>query len=282
MQNLKSLFIVVGLKMFEPKKSIEKLKIIAVIPARYASTRFPGKPLEKLQGKEILHWVVDGARTSRYLDEIYVATDDSRIQLLCEKIKVPCIMTSSDCATGTDRLYQATENLEFDVVLNIQGDEPLINNTFIDPLAESFLFTNKNHQNMDINSKIDMATLAHPINHDDLANFNSVKVILNQNNEAIYFSRFPIPYSRQKEQLQKIESTTVLKHIGLYGYRREFLKLFCESPQAEIEKFESLEQLRALYLGAKIKVIQVNKPTCGVDTPEDLQKLEALLKSGLN
>lgn len=239
-------------------------KIIAVIPARYGSTRFPGKPLEKLKGKPLLQWAVEGARTSKKIQKIFVATDDQRIQELCAKIQVDCLMTRADCPTGTDRLFEATRNLDFDVVLNIQGDEPLINQSYIDPLAEAFTQQ----------SGLDMATLAHPLSAEDLDNKNAVKVIINQNQEAIYFSRFPIPYSREQEPAPK----TAFKHIGLYGFSREFLQKFCSAPQAQIEKFESLEQLRALYLGAKIKVLQVEKPTYGVDTREDLQKLEALLK----
>jgi len=242
------------------------LKIIGVIPARFGSTRFPGKPLVNLKGKPILQWVVEGARTSSLLQQIYVATDDQRIQQLCEKIQVPCLMTRSDCPTGTDRLFEATKNVDFDVVLNIQGDEPLINQSYIDPLAQSFL------QQADL----DMATLAHDLSEADLENKNAVKVILNKKHEAIYFSRFAIPYSRLAFSEEPRGAT--LKHIGLYGYSKSFLQAFCSEPQCFIERSESLEQLRALYLGAKIKVIQVEKPTYGVDTPEDLQKLEALLK----
>lgn len=249
----------------------KNLNVIAVIPARFASTRFPGKPLEKLKGKPLLQWAVEGARTSTKIQKIFVATDDQRIQTLCEKIQVECLMTRSDCPTGTDRLFEATRDLNFDVVLNIQGDEPLINQSYIDPLAEAF------KQQPDL----EMATLAHPLSREDLDNKNAVKVIINKNQEAIYFSRFAIPYSREQEAVKQGGETSLkaaLKHIGLYGYSRDFLQKFCSSPQADIEKFESLEQLRALYLGAKIKVLQVEKPTYGVDTPEDLQKLEALLK----
>lgn len=238
-----------------------------MIPARYGSTRFPGKPLELLKGKPLLQWVVEGTKTSRLVQEVFVATDDNRIQELCEKIKVPCVLTSESCPTGTDRLFEATKNLKFDVVLNIQGDEPLINQTYIDPLAQAFM----NQPNLE------MATLAHPLAVEDLENKNAVKVIINQKNEAIYFSRFPVPYSRQNKKITG-QNSAVLKHIGLYGYSAQFLRQFCSTPQCEIEISESLEQLRALHLGAKIKVLEVEKPTYGVDTPEDLQKLEALLR----
>lgn len=246
------------------------MKIIAVIPARFGSTRFPGKPLAELKGKKILQWVVEGARTSSLIQEIYVATDDQRIFDFCKSIQVEAIMTSVDCATGTDRIFQATQNLNFDCVLNIQGDEPLISKEYIDPLANAFLQ----------NPLLQMATLAHPLQAEDLHNLNAVKVITNCNQEAIYFSRFPIPFSRQNFMVPKAvadHSSPVMKHIGLYGYSKKFLKIFCSAEPCQIEKHESLEQLRALYLGVQIKVLTVSTPTYGVDTPEDLQKLEALL-----
>lgn len=239
------------------------MKIIAVIPARYASTRFPGKPLAELKGKKILQWVVEGARSSKMLSQIFVATDDSRIFDFCKKIQVDVLMTDSECATGTDRIFQATKNLNFDQVINIQGDEPMISKNYIDPVAQSFID----------DPNLSMATLACELAAEDLNNLNAVKVITNQNSEAIYFSRFPIPFSREP-----FVGGLAMKHIGMYGYSKKFLERFCAAPQSALEKAESLEQLRALYLGARIKVLKVDKPTYGVDTPEDLQKLEALLK----
>lgn len=241
------------------------MEIIGVIPARYGSTRFPGKPLVMLKNKPLLQWVVEGARKSKLLSQVIVATDDERIQKLCQEIQVDVVMTNPDCPTGTDRLFEATKNLNFDVAINVQGDEPLIDETYIDPLAKAFLE----------NPGLDMATLAHGLEPQDIDNPNAVKVIKNQNSEAIYFSRFAIPYSRKKFEEG---STAALKHIGLYGYTKAFLQRFCSTNPTELELNESLEQLRALYLGAKIKVIQVEKPTYGVDTEADLRKLEALLK----
>lgn len=241
-----------------------EMKVIAVIPARYGATRFPGKVIKLLKGKPIIQWVIEGAQKSRLIQKIYVATDDERIAQVCRALNVEVLMTDVNCPTGTDRIFEATKNLNFDVVLNIQGDEPLIDQNYIDPLIHAFLY----------NQNIDMATLAHPLSVEDLDNKNAVKVITNMFGEAIYFSRFAIPYSREKDLIPR----AALKHIGLYGYRKSFLQKFCAAEQALIEKYESLEQLRALYLGAKIKVLEVEKPTYGVDTPEDLQKLEALLK----
>lgn len=239
------------------------MKIIAVIPARYASLRFPGKPLVKLKDKPLIQWVVDGARSAKLVSEIYVATDDQRIADVVKACRGNVLMTRPECPTGTDRIFEATKDLQFDVVLNIQGDEPQITAEYIDLLAKAFIDQ----------PDLDMATLAHPIAVEDVENPNAVKVIKNANNEAIYFSRFAIPYSREK-----LNGTPVCeKHIGLYGYTKTFLNKFCTSEQSAIEKAESLEQLRALHLGAKIKVLSVKKPIQGVDTPEDLAKLETLL-----
>lgn len=240
------------------------MKIIAVIPARFASTRFPAKPLALLKGRPLIEWVIEGAQSCHYLQEIYVATDHLEIAEVVKKMGAPVLMTSPDCATGTDRIFEATKNLTFDVVLNIQGDEPQISKKYLDPLAQSFM----------AEPTLEMATLSHPMKLEDLNNKNAVKVIKNMNNEAIYFSRFAVPYSREEAPTQLVCE----KHIGLYGYSKAFLKKFCEASQAAIEKAESLEQLRALYLGAKIKVLSVDEPIQGVDTPEDLMKLEKMLK----
>ena len=240
------------------------MKVIAVIPARYGSTRFPGKPLVKIKDKTLIEWVIAGSQTSKYLKDIIVATDDERILVIAKNAGVKAVMTSEKCATGTDRIFEATKDIDFDVVINIQGDEPQISSKYIDPLVEAFL----NQKNLD------MATLAHPIELKDLENKNAVKVIKNINDEAIYFSRFAIPYSRMEADSS---SAVTLKHIGIYGYSKSFLKKFCETPMAAIEKHESLEQLRALHLGAKIKVITVAQPIQGVDTPEDLKIVEKYL-----
>ncbi len=240
------------------------MKVIAVIPARFGSTRFPGKPLVKIKDKTLIEWVIAGSQTSKYLKDIIVATDDERILAVAKNAGAKAVMTSEKCATGTDRVYDATKDIDFDVVINIQGDEPQVSAKYIDPLIEAFI-NNKN---------LDMATLAHPIELKDLENKNAVKVIKNINDEAIYFSRLAIPYSRIEAD---VSSSVTLKHIGLYGYSKSFLKKFCEAPVADIEKLESLEQLRALYLGAKIKVITVDQPIQGVDTPEDLKIVEKYL-----
>lgn len=243
------------------------MKIIGVIPARFASSRFPGKPLALIEGRPMIQWVIEGVRTSRLLSDVIVATDHPEIQKACQQVGCHSVMTTSDLPSGTDRIYEAVQNISADVVINIQGDEPLINQTWIDPLAK--VFTQ--------GSSVEMATLAHPLEDEDLQNPNAVKVIVNQKSEAIYFSRFPIPYSRHSAK-EMGEPLLCSKHIGMYGYRRDFLKKFCQAPASGIEKAEALEQLRALDLGAKIQVIFVEKPTLGVDTPEDLKKVTEWLK----
>ncbi len=247
------------------------MKIVGIIPARFGSTRFPGKPLQLLQNKPLLQWVVEVVGRSRSIDDFYVATDHEGIADLCKKINVKYIMTSSEAATGTDRIFEACQSLKksgikFDAVINIQGDEPLLPVEYIDLLAQSFKD----------NSRLEMATLSHPLEHNDLENKNAVKVLIDENQYAIYFSRFAIPFSRAS--IVSLENNkSVQKHIGLYGYSFDFLSRFCAHPQTFIEISESLEQLRALDMGAKIKVLSVEKPTYGVDTPEDLVKIEKLL-----
>lgn len=238
------------------------MKCIGVIPARFGSTRFPGKPLALIQGKPLLQWVIEGSKTSKKLSEICVATDDARIAELAKKCGVTAVMTESDLPTGTDRVWAAVKNQNFDVVVNIQGDEPLISGALLDSLVEPFS-----------QPEIEMATLGRDIDTEALISETTAKIVLNHKDEALYFSRFPIPYSRNKEGSHK----GCLKHIGMYAYRKTLLERLCQTAPVEIEKGESLEQLRALYLGAKIKVVRVHTDSWGVDTPEDVQKIEKIL-----
>lgn len=242
------------------------MKIVGVIPARYGSTRFPGKPLVNLKGRPLIQWTIEGANKSRLLNDLIVATDDERIKAAAEAVGAKVVMTASELPTGSDRIHAAIKGIACDVVVNIQGDEPLVTGELIDRLAQVFV----NEPTMD------MATLAHPISEEELQSPNAVKVVMNHKDEALYFSRYAIPYSRSKaSEMGTYEGC--LKHIGMYAYSKNFLKEFCEAPPALIEKAESLEQLRALYLGAKIKVIRVKEASLGVDTPEDLVRLEKLL-----
>lgn len=244
------------------------MKIVGVIPARYGSTRFPGKPLVSLRGRPLIQWTIEGAMKSQLVSEVIVATDDVRIQRVAEAAGAKVVMTASDLATGSDRIFAAIRDIACDVIVNIQGDEPLVTGELVDKLAQVFVD----------DPKMDMATLAHPISLEELHSVNSVKVVLNHKDEALYFSRFAIPYSRIEAPSAAVREAC-LKHIGLYAYSRVFLKKFCEAPPAAIELAESLEQLRALYLGAKIKVIKVNEASLGVDTPEDLARLEKHLSN---
>ncbi|WP_413292848.1 3-deoxy-manno-octulosonate cytidylyltransferase [Bdellovibrio sp. HCB185ZH] len=242
------------------------MKIVGVIPARFASTRFPGKPLALLQGRPMIQWTIEGAKKSKLLTDLIVATDDDLIKAAAEAVGAKVVMTDSSLPSGSDRIHAAIKNVDCDVVVNIQGDEPLVTGDLIDRLAQVFVD----------DAKMDMATLAHPISEEELQNPNSVKVVMNIKDEALYFSRFPMPYSRVKAS-ELEDYSGCLKHIGMYAYSKKFLQQFCEAPQALIEKAESLEQLRALYLGAKIKVVRVKEASIGVDTPEDLEKLDKVL-----
>ncbi len=241
------------------------MSIWGVIPARYGSTRFPGKPLTPILGLELLAWVIRGAKTSKLLDKVLVATDDWRIAKLAQREGVEAIMTDSHLPSGSDRVWVSVqEQSSLDVVLNIQGDEPLIQGELIDSLLHPMIK----------DPYLEMATLAHSISPEELISEHSVKVILNQRSEAIYFSRYAIPYSRKSAYGQFGSITGVLKHIGMYAYRRSFLMKYCQQPPVEIELAESLEQLRALYLGARIKVVTTDQKSLGVDTPQDVAIVE--------
>lgn len=241
------------------------MKAIGVIPARFASTRFPGKPLVPLLGKPLLQWVIERSLKSKKLNQIIVATDDRKIEKLAIETGVEVVMTSPDLPSGSDRVWKAVENHDVDVVLNIQGDEPLIEASVLDALVAAFE-----------NPKIEMATLGRPMTDEALMSPNTAKIVLNQNDEALYFSRLPIPYSRGASGLTHNIS---LKHVGIYGYRKSFLKRFCECGPVDIEKAEGLEQLRALYLGARIQVVRTEHESWGVDTPEDVVKVEEKLRN---
>ena len=243
------------------------IKAIGVIPARWGSTRFPGKPLALIEGKALLQHVIEGSRSSKRLQEIWVATDDNRIADLARSCGAKAVMTDSDLATGTDRVWQAVQSAapDVEVIVNIQGDEPLIEGRVLDQLVEAF----------EESREVEMATLARTFS--DLEGFQSIntaKIVLNNRHEAVYFSRFPIPFSRATDP----DFSSVLKHIGIYAYRRGFLGRFCAEPPTALEKAEGLEQLRALYLGARIKVIPVDLESWGVDTPEDVQKIETIIR----
>lgn len=244
------------------------MKAIGVIPARFGSTRFPGKPLKSILGRPLLQWVIEGAKTSRSLQEIWVATDHEEIFQLAEKCGVRAVMTDSDLATGSDRVHMAARASDAEVLVNIQGDEPLISGMLLDQLVEPMLS----------DSTLSMATLGRPLKAGDLQSPNTAKIVLNHRGEALYFSRLPIPFSKQTPVDASGHKAICLKHIGLYAFRKTFLAEFCAHGPTPLELAEGLEQLRALYLGARIKVVEVDHESWGVDTPEDVARVEALLK----
>lgn len=241
------------------------MKVIGVIPARFASSRFPGKPLAKINGSEMIAWVVRGAKKSSLLAEVLVATDDQKIAAVAESHGARAIMTDSDIPSGTDRIWAAVRKIDCDVVVNIQGDEPLVQEEWIQKLVRPFL----------LESTLEMSTLCCRLSANELQDKNVVKVIFDQHRKAIYFSRFPIPYSRG--QFLEAQNKLVWKHVGMYGYRKSFLEKFCAAPPADLEIAESLEQLRALDLGAKIEVGEIVSSSLGVDMPEDVARVEKIL-----
>ncbi len=248
------------------------MKFIAIIPARYASTRFPAKPLAVLGGKPVIQRVYE--RVKSVLDEVYVATDDERILRAVESFGGRAVMTCEDHKSGTDRCYEAYQKIghESDVVINVQGDEPFIHPSQIQTLQACFK-----------DSSTQIATLVKPFAVTDsleaLQNPNSPKVVVSDDGRALYFSRSVVPYLRGVAQEEWLVRHTFYKHIGLYAYRSEVLREITQLPQSTLERAESLEQLRWLDHGYVIRVGQTNVETIGIDTPEDLARAEAFLKS---
>lgn len=249
------------------------MKFIGIIPARYASTRFPGKPLADMAGKPMIQRVYE--QVQNVLDAVCVATDDIRIEAAVKAFGGNVVMTSDQHRSGTDRCYEAYCKVgrNYDIVVNIQGDEPFIHPEQIETLKTCFT-----------DSSIGIATLVKPFGPDDdfestLFNANSPKVVLNKNNEAMYFSRSIIPYMRGKQHTEWLPNHTYYKHIGLYAYRAETLKDITQLPQSSLELAESLEQLRWLENGYKIKVGITTLETIGIDTPEDMEKALIFLRN---
>lgn len=260
---------------------------VGVIPARFASTRFPGKPLVKIAGRPLLEHVILGVQQSTRLSEILVATDHEEIAAIAQKAGAKVVMTDPALPSGTDRVWAALKAAGLtgvDVALNIQGDEPLIQAEPLDALIEAFQGR----------PEIDMATLGREIDLSTgdglevLHALTTAKIVLDANDQALYFSRFPIPFSRVRPEVHgggvksgnppviKVPGS-VLKHVGIYAFRPRFLEKFCAAPPCELEIYEGLEQLRALSLGARIHVVRTHHESWGVDTPEDVEKIEKML-----
>jgi len=245
-----------------------------VIPARYASTRFPGKALAPLNGKPIIQHVWERASLARLIDQVVIATDDERIMKAAESFGARAIMTSAHHSSGTDRIAEAVGNLECDIIVNVQGDEPLIAPEVIDLTAGL----------LGDDPLADIATVAVELtSEEDAANPNVVKAVVGFGGYALYFSRAPVPYHR--EQWPSLEDVgkpggkdiRLLQHIGIYGYRRESLLKFASLKPTPLEETEKLEQLRALENGMRIKVAVTEYRSLGVDTPEDLERVQSLL-----
>jgi len=246
------------------------VQITAIIPARYASTRFPGKPLADIHGKSMIQRVYERTCQATLVNRVIVATDDERIAANVRAFGGELCMTSAQHETGTDRLAEVAAGLDCDLVVNVQGDEPLINPAMID-LAVAPLIADE---------RIAMGTLMVAIDDvEEFLNPNVVKVVTDMSGSALYFSRSPIPCSRDMLPLSIEHPMPCVahKHIGLYVYRREFLLGYSALVVTPLEKLEKLEQLRALEHGYKIQVVETMQPSLGVDTPADLEKVRALV-----
>lgn len=245
------------------------MKYIAIIPARYASTRFPGKPLAMLGGQSVIERVYRQVTT--ILSEAYVATDDERIYNAVEAFGGKAIMTRADHHSGTDRIEEAAEKIgtDADVIVNIQGDEPFIQPSQIKTVCEQF-----DHPDTQI------ATIGKPFTSmDAVENPNSPKIVTDINGFALYFSRSVIPFVRGAERDEWLSHFPFLKHLGIYAYRREVLREITQLPMSPLEKAESLEQLRWLQNGYRIRVGITNVETVGIDTADDLRRAEEFLRS---
>lgn len=244
-------------------------RILGVIPARLHSTRLPGKVLLPIHGKPLIQWVVERACQARRLTGVLVATDHIQVQQALADMDVEVVMTRVDHPSGTDRIAEAVEGRDCDAVLNVQGDEPMISPDLIDRLADAILA-----------GDAEMATAVTPIQSDEeRLDPGIVKVVLNYRDEAMYFSRAPIPYIRDSDD----ERLAVFwRHIGMYAYKTEFLRELVTHPAGNLEQVEKLEQLRALQLGARIQVLIAEEPGLGVDCPEDLERVkEAMVREGM-
>ena len=239
-------------------------KIIAVIPSRYKSSRFPGKPLALIAGKPMIQHVYERVKLVERIKNVVVATDDERIYDAVQGFEGEVVLTG-ECNCGTERVYEAVKKDCCDIVINVQGDEPLIQPQMIDELIDTMVKRN-----------VTMATLCKELRvQEDIINPNIVKVIKDVQGNAIYFSRYPIPYNRDN-----IADIRYFKHIGMYGYRKTFLEHYVNMPKSPLECAESLEQLRVLENGYKIAVAETQYDSIGVDLPEHIQQIEEMLKNG--
>jgi 3-deoxy-manno-octulosonate cytidylyltransferase (CMP-KDO synthetase) len=238
------------------------MKKVIVIPARYESTRLPGKPLLEISGKPLIRLVYERASGSRLKDRVIIATDDKRIMDAASSFGAEAVMTSPSCTSGTDRVFEAVKDTDADLVINVQGDEPFMRPDMID-----LLFSVLEKESPDV------ATLCTPVTgNKEYIDPNTVKVVLDKNGFALYFSRSPIPYVRNENS-----RPILYKHIGIYGFKADFLKQFVSMQKSRLEETESLEQLRILENGFRIKVLTTHYDGFGIDTMDDLQRARLTL-----
>ena len=248
------------------------MKILGIIPSRFGSSRFPGKPIHPIAGKPLVAWVVEAVRQARRLNGVIVATDDARIVAAVEACGGTAVMTPSDLPSGTDRIACAArlagggDFADDDILVNIQGDEPLVAPELIDALVAK----------LQDEPRWDMATAVAPITASaDLTAPSVVKVVLDRDDGALYFSRAPIPFTR--DGAPDFAAGLLVRHLGIYAYRGAFLKRYVSEAPCALERAEKLEQLRALWMGARIAVVRTTDEGVGVDTPEDAARIEKLL-----
>jgi len=251
------------------------MRFLGIIPARYASTRFPGKPLVDIAGKAMIQRVYE--RASDVLEEVWVATDDARIEEAVKGFGGKVVMTSESCPSGTDRCREALERIQettersFEVVINIQGDEPFLHPEMLEKLMSCF-----------DDERAHIATLVNPaVYEEEIFNPSEVKVVFDKNKDALYFSRSPIPYVMEVDKADWLEHHTFYKHVGIYAYRMDVLREITELPVSSLEATERLEQNRWLENGYRIKVEITDHESVPVDTPEDLERIQRLLDKNL-
>ena len=240
-------------------------RILGVIPARLGSTRLPRKVLREMAGKPMVEWVWRAAVASGQMDEVVVATDSGEVEQACRERGIPVAMTSPECASGSDRVYEVSRQIEAEIYVNIQGDEPLLTPGHFAPLLKLFA-----------RPEVQVSTISVPCPADDVANPNAVKVVTATDGRALYFSRSTIPFDRDKAGF-----TGYRKHLGLYAYRKPALERFASLAPSPLEQIERLEQLRLLENGISIYVGEAEGDTIGVDTEDDLQRVDRILRQRL-
>jgi 3-deoxy-manno-octulosonate cytidylyltransferase (CMP-KDO synthetase) len=242
---------------------MSSLRIAGVIPARLSSTRLSRKVLREIAGRPMVEWVWRAAVASKLMDPVVVATDSEEVGAVCRERAIPVVMTSPDCPSGSDRVREVARQIDADIYVNIQGDEPTLTPDFFPPLLRLFE-----------RPEVDVTTLAVACPPEEIANPNAVKVVTALDGRALYFSRSAIPYDRDKSGL-----ATYRKHLGIYAYRKAALERFAALPPSPLEQIERLEQLRLLENGISLYVADAPRDTIGVDTEEDLRRAEAVLQA---